>query len=153
MPHRLAQLTQTLRLKREEALRVAYWLQRLHQRLLVHDNAQMLRFHHAQARSLIATVDFATKEVGCVWCGEFAAFFKEELDPTFKKVQIPMKEQPYEIRKLGLFPVLLYCEPCFRDNPHFLTELGYSSSSQSMMANMAAVSEPESVRTPSAKMS
>ena len=126
MPHRQEKLASVLRLKPPLALRVEYWLQRLHQRCLVHDNVQMLRFHHAQAKSLIATVDFETKEVGCAWCGEFAAFFKEELNPAFKKVQVPKREQPHDVRGLNLYPVLLYCEPCFRENPWFLTELGFT---------------------------
>ena len=128
--HRQQDIARVLRLPKPNALRVVYWLQRLCEQGFVHDNVQMLRFAQAQSRSIIVTLDWQTKELGCARCGEFAAFFTEDLDPTFKTVLIPSKTQPHDIQKLLLFPVLLYCEACFHGNSWMLPALGYSEPSK-----------------------
>ena len=113
-------IAKAFRLPKPKALRVCYWLERLFQKRVVHDNVSLVLFSTEDVRSLIVTVDFDTKECGCALCGEFAAESGQRLDEDFKLVGLYNEYLPREIQDLNLKPAVLYCNACFAEHGAWL---------------------------------
>lgn len=105
-----------LRLDRSKALRVTYWLQRLQEVYsLAHADVGIVPFRSdaTASNTLVATVDWKSKAVGCAYCGEWAADAGQGLSPGFKLAVPADSFMPYELRALDLRPAILYCADCF----------------------------------------
>ena len=71
---------------------------------------------------LVATVDYATHEVGCAWCGLFIASHAEALTEGTRAVQLDPDDLPRELRELNLRPAVLYCAECWPNLAEFLRQ-------------------------------
>lgn len=110
------QLALNLKLDRSKALRLTYWLKRLHEVYsLAHGDVGMVPFRSeaTDSNTLIATVDWREKAIGCAYCGEWAADSGAHLSGGFKLAVPADSFLPYDIRGLNLRPALLYCADCF----------------------------------------
>jgi hypothetical protein len=75
----------------------------------------------ASVASLIGTVDYDQKALGCAWCGEWAADSGQPLQNYFKIIVLHPDWLPYDIRNLALRPAVLYCEDCWKTHhDHFV---------------------------------
>ena len=113
-------IAKAFKLPKSIALRVCYWLERLHSKALVHDNVSLVQFSMDSVQSLVVTVDFDTKECGCALCGEFAAESGQHLDDDFKLVGLFNEYLPRELQSLYLKPAVLYCNACFAEHGEWL---------------------------------
>ena len=111
-------------ISRAKALRVCYWLKRLHEdQSLVHGDVGIVPYQTSAEpiRSLIVTVDTKDKAVGCAQCGEWAADSGGKLQKGFRAVILVPKYQPHELRDLNLYPAVLYCLDCWnKDREYYL---------------------------------
>ena len=108
-------LTNFPQLKSAQAQRVIHWLKRLNEHNLTHDAVGIVQFGSAKS-SVIGTVDYKTGELGCAWCGEFAAESGQPIDKDFKLIGLCAAYLPYDIVPLNLRPHVLYCDSCFAAN-------------------------------------
>lgn len=115
-------IAKAFKLPKSKALRVCYWLERLSEKLLVHDNVSLVPFSTVEIRCLVVTVDFKTKECGCALCGEFAAESGQRLDEDFKLVGLFNEFLPKEIQELNLKPAVLYCNACLTEHDVYFRE-------------------------------
>ena len=119
-----ANVAASLGIDRKKALRICYWLRRLHEdQSLVHGSVGMVPYTASTdpIRSLIVTVDFNDKSVGCACCGEWAADSGGKLQPGFRAVMLMPKYLPHEIQDLNLYPAVLYCLSCWnKDREYYL---------------------------------
>lgn len=108
------QIARTLHLRRPEALRVVYWLQTLHSRQdAVHGECALVPYRTSDSvRSLVCTVDWDQRAIGCAWCGEWAADSGQQLAADFKLIVLTPTFLPVDVRQLRLDPAVLYCGDC-----------------------------------------
>lgn len=108
-------VARTLNLSRSKALRVVYWLQRLHERDIVHGDVGIVGFKHSEQGIgvLVATTDYSNGEIGCAWCGEWLGEHAKPLQPNTRAIYIGRRDLPHDIRELGLSPAILYCAECW----------------------------------------
>jgi len=119
-------IARVLGVRRPIARRVVRWLrERLHGQLgTVHADAAVVPFRSGtvDVGVLVATVDYATLEVGCAWCGLFIASQGEALVEGTRAVQLDADDLPRELRELRLRPAVLYCAECWPELASFLRE-------------------------------
>ena len=104
------------KMDRSKALRVTYWLKRLQEVYsLAHGEVGIVPFRSdaTDSNSLVATVDWREKAIGCCLCGEWAADSGNHLSTGFKLAVPADSFMPYDLRGLNLRPALLYCVECF----------------------------------------
>lgn len=110
-------IARVLGVRRSVAWRVVRWLrERCFEQLdLAHGEAGIVPFRSAthDVGVLVATVDYATLEVGCAICGEFIASQGEALVEGTRAVQIDDAHLPRELLDLRLRPAVLYCGDCW----------------------------------------
>lgn len=110
------QIALNLRMDRSKALRVTYWLKRLQEVYsLTHADVGIVPFRSeaTDSNTLVATVDWQAKAVGCALCGEWAADSGSHLSSGFKLAVPADSFLPYDLRGLDLRPAILYCIDCF----------------------------------------
>lgn len=108
-------LARAFKLHKSPALRVTYWLKRLYEADLVHSDCGLVPYtpESEPIRSLVCTVDWDQRAIGCSWCGEWAADSGQPLDKDFKLIVLAQVFLPHDVRNLGLRPAVLYCNGCF----------------------------------------
>jgi len=106
-----------LDVRRSVAVRVVRWLrERLHDGLgIVHGEAGVVPFRSGDdsVGVLVATVDYTTQEVGCAWCGLYAASHRTPLEAGTRAVMLGADLLPHELADLRLRPAVLYCAECW----------------------------------------
>lgn len=121
-------LVRAFKLHKSPALRVTYWLKRLYESDLVHADCGLVPYtpESEPIRSLVCTVDWDQRAIGCAWCGEWAADSGQPLDKDFKLVVLASVFLPHDVRDLRLHPAVLYCNECFgQHRDHFVS--GYNA--------------------------
>lgn len=119
-------VARVLAVRKPVAWRVVRWLRdRLHEETgVVHGEAAVVPFRSStvDVGVLVATVDFATFEVGCAWCGLFIASHGEALVEGTRAIQLDPDDLPRELQELRLRPAILYCAECWPTLAPFLRE-------------------------------
>lgn len=95
-----------------------YWLGRMHEDCLVHGEVALVPYKDtAQAvASVVATVDYDEKAIGCAWCGEWAADSGQPIQSYFKLVVLHPEWLSHDVRRLKLHPAVLYCLDCWTEH-------------------------------------
>ena len=121
-------LVRAFKLSKSPALRVTYWLKRLYDDNLVHGDCGLVPYtpESEPVRSLVCTVDWDQRAIGCAWCGEWAADSGQPLDRDFKLVVLAPVFLPRDVRDLRLHPAVLYCNGCFDTHRDHFVE-GYKA--------------------------
>ena len=121
-------LVRAFKLSKSPALRVTYWLKRLYESDLVHSDCGLVPYtpESEPIRSLVCTVDWDQRAIGCAWCGEWAADSGQPLDKDFKLIVLAQVFLPHDVRSLGLHPAVLYCNGCFDTHRDHFVE-GYKA--------------------------